>query len=75
MIDVSKEETEIKADRAQGAGRKEALDRLSGLIERASKKPRERVSTRPGKTVKQRRLDAKKRRADVKRLRSPIKPQ
>lgn len=65
----------IKAQnqRTQERNRKEALDRLYELIDQASKRPRKRIPTRPGKAAKQRRLDAKKKRGDIKKLRSSIR--
>jgi ribosome-associated protein len=65
----------IKAQnhRTQERNRQEALERLNELVAEASKKPKKRIPTRPGKAAKQRRLNAKKKRADVKKMRSPIK--
>jgi ribosome-associated protein len=65
----------IKAQnhRTQERNRQEALDRLNELVAEASKKPKKRIPTRPGKAAKRRRLEAKKKRADVKKMRSPIK--
>jgi ribosome-associated protein len=65
----------IKAQnhRTQERNRQEALERLNELVAEASKKPKKRIPTRPGKAAKRRRLEAKKKRADVKKMRSPIK--
>jgi len=65
----------IKAQnhRTQERNRQEALDRLAELIEKASRKPRKRIPTKPGQAAKRKRLDAKKKRADLKKLRAPIK--
>lgn len=64
----------IKAQnhRTQERNRREALDRLNELVEKASRKPRKRVPTKPGKAANQKRLDAKKKRGDIKKLRGPL---
>jgi len=65
----------IKAQnhRTQERNRQEALDRLAELVEQASRKPKKRIPTRPGKAAKRKRLEAKKKRGDTKKLRAPIK--
>jgi len=62
----------IKAQehRTRERNRAEALERLQLLVQRAARKPRRRIPTRPGKAVKQRRLDDKKKRAEIKKLRA-----
>jgi ribosome-associated protein len=62
----------IKAQthRSQEKNRKEALERLRQLVISATHKPKKRIPTRPGRAVKERRLDEKKRRSEVKKLRS-----
>ncbi len=55
--------------RTQEANRKDAVDRLVELIEKAAFQPKRRVKTRPGKAAKERRLDGKARRSGVKKLR------
>ena len=65
----------IKAQnhRTQERNRKEAMERLLELVRQASRKPRRRIPTQPGKAAKRKRLDAKKKRGEIKKLRSPIK--
>jgi len=61
----------IKAQnhRTQDKNRAEALSRLAELVAAAAHVPRKRIPTRPGRAVKQKRLDAKKKRGDLKKLR------
>jgi ribosome-associated protein len=58
--------------RTQVANRREALARLTDLIERASVEPKRRVATRPTLGSRRERLDGKRRRQRVKQLRGPI---
>lgn len=62
----------IKAQnhRTQEKNRAEAVERLRQLILAATRAPRKRVPTRPGRAAKERRLEAKKKRSDLKKLRS-----
>ncbi len=62
------------ARRTQEANRKEALNRLTDLIKRASIPPRIRKKTRPTRESKEKRLALKKLRAEAKRLRGPVEP-
>ncbi len=55
--------------RTQMGNRRDATDRLVGLIRRAAVPPTKRVATKPTRASKQRRLESKKRRAQIKRLR------
>lgn len=55
--------------RTQDANRKDALDRLVGLIRQAAHIPKRRRPTKPTKASKERRLKGKAQRAGVKRLR------
>lgn len=55
--------------RSQDANRREAIDRLVGLIRQASRRPRKRIKTRPSLSAKRKRVDSKTRRGSVKRLR------
>ena len=55
--------------RTQEANRKDAVDRLVELIQKAAFQPKHRVKTRPGKAAKERRLEGKARRSGVKKLR------
>ena len=61
----------IKAQnhRSQEKNRTEALSRLADLVRNALQAPRRRIPTRPGKAVKEKRLDSKKRRGSLKKLR------
>lgn len=61
----------IKAQnhRTQEKNRTEALSRLADLVKSALKAPRKRIPTRPGRAVKQKRLDSKKKRGSLKKLR------
>jgi ribosome-associated protein len=62
----------IKAQnhRTQEQNRAEAVERLRRLILAATRVPRQRVPTRPGRAAKERRLEGKKKRGEVKRMRS-----
>ena len=61
----------IKAQnhRTQDKNRAEALSRLADLVKNALRAPRKRIPTRPGRAVKERRLDSKKKRGSLKKLR------
>jgi ribosome-associated protein len=62
----------IKAQnhRTQERNRQEALRRLQELIAAATRTPRKRIATRPGRAAKERRLREKKMRGEQKKLRS-----
>lgn len=55
--------------RTQGRNRLAARARLAELLERASRRPKERRATKPGPAARERRLDVKRRRSRVKELR------
>ena len=55
--------------RSQERNRQAAIARLADTIREATRVQRPRKPTRPSKTAKKKRLDAKSRRGDVKRLR------
>ena len=55
--------------RTQDANRKDAVERLVELIQKAAFQPKRRVKTRPGKAAKERRLEGKAKRSGVKKLR------
>jgi ribosome-associated protein len=55
--------------RTQDANRKDAVERLVELIQKAAFQPKRRVKTKPGKGAKERRLEGKARRSGVKQLR------
>lgn len=56
--------------RSQDRNREVALDRLVLLLRKAAHRPKRRIATRPTKSSKTRRLDAKSRHGETKRLRS-----
>jgi ribosome-associated protein len=58
--------------RTQEGNRREALERLQDLIERASIEPKKRHATRPPFGSKQRRLEIKRERKLTKQLRRPV---
>jgi len=58
--------------RTREANRRDALERLAGLIAAARVVPRPRKATRPTRASKERRIDTKKRRQATKRLRGRI---
>ncbi len=62
----------IKAQnhRTQEKNRAEAITRLRDLVLGATRVPRKRIPTRPGRAAKQKRLEAKKKRGQLKKLRS-----
>ena len=62
----------IKAQnhRTQEKNRAEAIQRLRQLILAATRVPRKRIATRPGRAAKERRLQEKKKRGELKKLRS-----
>lgn len=64
----------IKAQqsRSQERNRQAALQRLADLLQKASRKPKKRIPTRPGKKAKQKRLDNKSRRGAIKKTRGKI---
>ena len=65
----------IKAQRfrSQEKNRQEALQRLQELIRRSVRSPKRRTPTRPTRSSRFKRLDAKKKRGRLKTLRAKIK--
>jgi ribosome-associated protein len=59
--------------RSQEQNRREALDRLAGLIERALVVPRMRKATRPTRASRERRLESKSQRQSTKRSRQRVR--
>jgi ribosome-associated protein len=55
--------------RTQVQNREAARERLIALILQATKRPKKRTPTRPGRAAKERRLDSKKKRGDIKAAR------
>ena len=64
----------IKAQRFRSLeqNREDALERLRGLVERASQRAKPRVATKPSRAAKRRRVDSKTRRGKVKELRGRV---
>ncbi|TVQ36817.1 MAG: aminoacyl-tRNA hydrolase [Wenzhouxiangella sp.] len=61
---------EARSHRSQYRNRIDARERLAELIERANQRPRKRIATRPSRTAKKKRLDAKRKHGQIKRKRS-----
>ena len=59
-----------RSQRSQAANRREALERLYALIQRAAIPPKARVATRPSAAARRRRLEDKRARQRLKRLRA-----
>jgi ribosome-associated protein len=55
--------------RTQERNRADALERLTGLLQRAAMPPKKRIATKPTKASKRRRLEGKRQLATKKRLR------
>ncbi|HUO80536.1 MAG TPA: alternative ribosome rescue aminoacyl-tRNA hydrolase ArfB [Steroidobacteraceae bacterium] len=55
--------------RTQEANRRDALERLAGLITAARQRPKPRRATKPSRGARERRLEGKKQRTAVKHLR------
>ena len=64
----------IKAQshRSQDMNREEALQRLNELVDSVAKPPRVRKPTKPSRSAKRKRLDAKAQRGQVKALRGRV---
>lgn len=62
---------EARRYRSQEKNRRDAMDRLTTLITKASEKPRTRRATKPTYESKRRRLESKRQRSRIKRLRRP----
>ncbi len=60
--------------RTQERNRRDALERLVALIQRATEEPKPRKATRPTRASKERRLAGKSQRAEVKGLRRRTHP-
>ena len=58
--------------RTQNRNRGEALNRLVGLIKKATERPKKRIKTKPTRAAKERRLQGKKHRSAVKTLRKNV---
>jgi ribosome-associated protein len=62
-----------QAHRSQERNREEALKKLVALLQKAARRPKFRVATRPTKASKTRRLESKAKRGETKSLRR-VKP-
>jgi ribosome-associated protein len=60
-----------RSNRTQDANRREAIERLVELIQRACEKPKPRRATRPTAGSRERRLETKRRRGETKQGRQP----
>ncbi len=60
---------DAREHRTQAQNREAARARLAGLIEQATRRPKKRRPTRPGKAAKERRLTSKKQRGEIKAAR------
>ena len=58
--------------RSQAKNRKDAIDRLTELIRKATLKPKPRRKTGPSPAARERRLSAKKKRSEIKRRRRGV---
>ena len=58
-----------RSERSQEQNRREALERLEGLIREALIEPKIRKKTKPSRASKERRIESKKRRGSTKRQR------
>jgi ribosome-associated protein len=61
---------EAKRFRSQEQNRRDALDRLTGLVRQAAREPKKRRPTRPSAAARDRRVRDKKRRSEIKQRRS-----
>ena len=61
---------EAHRHRSREANRRDAINRLADLIERASEVPKIRKATRPTRGARARRLEGKRQRKNTKRLRA-----
>ena len=64
---------DAREHRTQGQNREAARARLVELIEEATRRPKKRRPTRPGKAAKEKRLTSKKKRGEVKAGRGPAR--
>ncbi len=60
--------------RSQLANKEEVIEKINELLEKALKKEKKRVRTKPGKAVKEKRLDSKKKQSAHKQNRKKIRP-
>ncbi len=60
---------ESQRSRSQERNRQDAVNRLIKLLQRAAKKPKRRVKTKPSRAAREQRLQNKRQRSEKKRLR------
>jgi ribosome-associated protein len=60
--------------RAQLANKEETIEKINQLVHNGLKKKKARISTKPGKQVKEKRLEWKKRNAETKSYRRKMRP-
>jgi len=60
--------------RTQLANKKEVIEKINQLVYDGLKKKKARIATRPGKQVKEKRLEWKKRNAETKSYRRKLRP-
>lgn len=65
---------EARNHRSQHRNRQDARERLAALIERASRKPKKRIPTRPTRAAKKKRLGQKRHRGKIKQARGKPSP-
>jgi ribosome-associated protein len=65
---------EAKRYRSQERNRKDAIERLVGLVRKSAEKPKSRKKTKPTEASKRRRLEEKRHRSEIKRLRRSAPP-
>jgi ribosome-associated protein len=63
-----------RSGRTQESNRRDAIERLVELLERAAVRPTPRRATKPTLASRKRRLDSKRRRGDTKQARRPREP-
>lgn len=59
--------------RSREANRAEAMEKLLGLIRKATERPRKRIKTKPSFSTKQKRVEQKKARGGAKKMRSKVR--
>jgi len=60
--------------RSQLANKEEVVRKINELLEKALKKEKKRIATKPGKAIKEKRLDSKKKQSAHKQNRKKIRP-
>ena len=60
--------------RSQLGNKEEVIKKINGLLEKALKKEKKRIKTKPGKAIKEKRLETKKKQSVHKQNRKKIRP-